>query len=276
MHQKFPHFRQNNAADCGPTCLRIIAKFYNLDFTSEMLRQNCSISHEGVNLFAIKNTAEIIGFNAIGVKLTFQQLVERNVFPCILHWNQNHFVVCYNIKRDLFGQFKIQISDPASQCLSYNKEDFMHYWIGENLYEEACGIALLLEPKENYTQIVDKHNNKSHNLLSFFKYLTPYRLMIGQLFLAIIVGSIFQIAPPFLSQAMIDQGICSKNLSVVTMILLAQLFFFITTLSIDYIRSCILLHINSRIDISLVADFLIKLTAMPLYFFDFRITGDVL
>jgi len=102
MHQKFPHFRQNNAADCGPTCLRIIAKFYNLDFTSEMLRQNCSISHEGVNLFAIKNTAEIIGFNAIGVKLTFQQLVERNVFPCILHWNQNHFVVCYNIKRDLF------------------------------------------------------------------------------------------------------------------------------------------------------------------------------
>ena len=276
MHQKFPHFRQNNAADCGPTCLRIIAKFYNLDFTSEMLRQNCSISHEGVNLFAIKNTAEIIGFNAIGVKLTFQQLVERNVFPCILHWNQNHFVVCYNIKRDLFGQFKIQISDPASQCLSYNKEDFMHYWIGENLYEEACGIALLLEPKENYTQIVDKHNNKSHNLLSFLKYLTPYRLMIGQLFLAIIVGSIFQIAPPFLSQAMIDQGICSKNLSVVTMILLAQLFFFITTLSIDYIRSCILLHINSRIDISLVADFLIKLTAMPLYFFDSRITGDVL
>lgn len=276
MHQKFPHFKQNNAADCGPTCLRIIAKFYNLDFSSEMLRQNCCISHEGVNLLAIKNTAEIIGFNAIGVKLTFWQLVEGDIFPCILHWNQNHFVVCYGIKRDFLGQYRIQISDPASQRLSYNKEDFMHYWIGENVHEKACGIALLLKPKENYTKIVDKYNKKCHNLLSFFKYLTPYRLMIGQLFLAIIVGSIFQIVPPFLSQAMIDQGIHSKNLGIITMILLAQLFFFIATLSIDYIRSWILLHINSRIDISLVADFLIKLTAMPLHFFNSRMTGDVL
>jgi len=276
MFKRFPHFKQNNVSDCGPTCLRIIAKFYNLNFSSEILRRFCYISREGVNLLAIKKTAELIGFKAVGMKLTFKQLVEKNNFPCILYWNQNHFVVCYDITKKAPNKYKIKISDPASQRITYTKEEFLHCWGEKKSDEYSCGVALFLKPKENYKSIKDEFNKESHSLLSYLKYFSPYRMMIGQLFLAIVVGSLLQIVPPFLSQAMIDQGINTKSLNVISLILLAQLFFFMATLSIDYVRSWILLHINSRIDIALIADFLIKLTSMPIQFFDSRMTSDIL
>ena len=276
MIQRFPHFKQNNASDCGPTCLRIVAKSYNLNFSSEMLRKSCCISKGGVNLLALKETAEQIGFKAVGVKLTFKQLVEKEPFPCILYWNQNHFVVCYSIIKKHSGKYKIKISDPASQRLTYTEEEFLHCWIGEDSEKAFYGVALLLELEENRKVVEDKYRKKSRRLLSYLRYFTPYRMMIGQLLLAMVIGSVLQIAPPFLSQAMVDQGINAKKLNVITLILFAQLFFFIANLSVNYVRSWILLHINSRIDISLIADFLIKLTSMPLQFFDSRMTGDIL
>lgn len=273
---KFPHFKQNNASDCGPTCLRIIAKYYGFNYSSEFLRRLCQISKGGVNLFEIKQAAESVGFNAVGVKLTFEQLVERKSFPCILYWNQRHFVVCYDIVKKVREKYRIKISDPASQRLSYTKKDFLSCWTGENLDENKLGVALLLEPKEDYNYEEDKFNHKKRSLLSYLKYFNPYSLMIWQLLLAMLVGSVLQIIPPFLSQAMVDQGINAKDTDVILYILLAQFFFFISTLSIEYVRSWILIHINYRIDISLIADFLVKLTAMPLQFFDSRLTGDIL
>lgn len=212
---KFPHFKQNNASDCGPTCLRIIAKYYGFNYSSEFLRRLCHISKGGVNLFEIKQAAESVGFNAVGVKLTFEQLVERKSFPCILYWNQRHFVVCYDIVKKVREKYRIKISDPASQRLSYTKKDFLSCWTGENLDENKLGVVLLLEPKEDYNYEEDKFNHKKRSLLSYLKYFNPYSLMIWQLLLSMLVGSVLQIIPPFLSQAVVDQGINAKDTDVI-------------------------------------------------------------
>mgnify|MGYP002707832630 FL=1 len=272
----FPHYKQHNASDCGPTSLRMIAKYYGKRYSAEMLRKHCHISRCGVNMLGISEGARHIGFDTVGMKMTFEQLADEGMFPCILHWNQNHFLVCYGIEKCRNGEYKIRISDPATQRLTYTKEEFLRCWIGPNAGKDSTGVALMLEPGENFGKVEDEYRKNSRSMLSFVRYFTPYRSMIGQLLLAMLVGSMIQMVLPFLSQAMVDQGINGRNLNVITLILLAQLGFFIATLSIDYIRSWIMLHMNSRIDIQLIADFLIKLTAMPLQFFDSRMTGDIL
>lgn len=276
LKKKFPHFKQHNSTDCGPTCLRMIAKYYRREYSTEMLRRQCNITRSGVNMLGISNAANYIGLDNVGVKMTFRQLVEKAVFPCILHWNHNHFVVCYGIDYNKKGKYKIHISDPASQRLTYTREEFEKCWIGSHITKERIGTVLLLEPGANFGKVKDDFLPNKCTMLSFIRYLPPYRCMIGQLLLAMFVGSVIQMILPFLSQAMVDQGINGQNLNIITLILLAQLGFFVATLSIDYIRSWILLHINLRIDISLISDFLIKLTSMPLQFFDSRMTGDIL
>lgn len=274
--KQFPHFKQHNTSDCGPTCLRMIAKHYRQDYSVEMLRRQCHIARNGVNMLGISDAATHIGLDNVGVKMTFRQLAEEGVFPCILHWNRNHFVVCYGIDRNREGKYRIHISDPASQRLTYTQEEFEKCWIGPHTAKEGHGTALMLEPGDGFGTVKDDFIQNRRTLLSFVRYFTPYRAMIGQLLLAMVAGSVIQMVLPFLSQAMVDQGINGRNMNIITLILLAQLGFFVATLSIDYIRSWIMLHMNSRIDISLISDFLIKLTAMPLQFFDSRMTGDIL
>ena len=276
MHKKFPHYNQYDTADCGPACLRMIARYYGMEYSAEMLRRHCYISREGVSMLGISEAAEYIGFETAAVKITFKQLSEEGVFPCILHWNQKHFVVCYGIEKCRYGGYKIHISDPASQRLTYTKDEFERCWIGPNNGNDCYGVALMLEPGEKFGKVPEERKKNGLCIRSFWGYLTPYRSMIGQLMLAMLVGSLIQLVLPFLSQAMVDQGINGRDMDIITMILMAQLFFFMSTLSIDYIRSWITLHMNTRIDISLIADFLIKLTAMPLQFFDSRMTGDIL
>lgn len=276
LFHPFPHYKQHNASDCGPTCLRIIARYYNLDYSSEMLRKHCHISRKGVNMLGISEAAQYIGFNTAGVKMSFEQLAKDGVFPCILHWNQNHFVVCYGIEKNKIGEYKIHISDPATQRLSYTKEEFEQCWIGRHANNDSNGVALMLEPGEEFGKVEDEYKNNKRSMSSFACYFTPYSSMILQLLFAMMFGCVIQMLLPFLSQAMVDQGINGHNMNIITLILFAQLGFFVATMSIDYIRSWIMLHMNSRIDIALIADFLIKLTAMPLQFFDSRMTGDIL
>ena len=218
---RFPHFKQLDASDCGPASLRMIASFYGLNYSAEMLRKHCYISRRGVNMQGISEGAQYIGFDTIGMKMTFSQLAEEGVFPCILYWNQNHFVVCYGIERDKAGGYKIHISDPASQRLTYTQEEFKKCWIGRRAEDKGCGVVLMLEPGDNWGKVEDEYRKNSRSILSFTRYFMPYRCMIGQLLLAMLVGSLIQMVLPFLSQAMVDQGINGRNLDVITLILLA-------------------------------------------------------
>ncbi len=273
----FPHYSQQEAADCGPTCLRMIAKHYGKEYSAEMLRKHCYISREGVSMLGISDAAEYIGFRTLGMKISFEQLVNEAVFPCILHWNQCHFVVCYGAKRKgKSGEYKIYISDPASQKISYTAEELKKCWLSTKVSGRDCGVALILEPGVDFGKREDEIQVRKKSLVSFVRYFFPYKNLFLQLIAGMAVGTLLQLVFPFLTQAMVDVGIGKRDISIITLILIAQLMLFIAQLTVGYIRSWIMLHINSRIDISLISDFLVKLTSMPLHFFDTKKTGDIM
>lgn len=272
----FPHYQQQEAVDCGPTCLRMIAKHYGKVYSAEMLRKHSYISREGVSMLGISDAAEYIGFHTLGVKITFEQLVRDGTYPCILHWNQNHFVVCYRIKKRRDGDYDIYISDPATQKLCFNRKEFLKCWISTKEKGHDCGTALMLEPGVEFGEREDDIVTGKHSLGYFLRYLKPYKSQFVQLMMGLLVGSVLQLIFPFLTQAMVDWGIEGGDMNVITLILIAQLVLFVVQLSVGYIRSWIMLHVSSRINIALISDFLMKLMSMPLHFFDTKRTGDIM
>ena len=278
MHQHFPHFFQNEMMDCGPACLRMIAKHYGRHYTLQTLRRKCFITREGVSLLGISDAAESIGFRTNGVRLRLKQLVEEAKLPCILHWNQNHFVVCYDIKTNRKGEHTFYIADPASQLLKYKQDEFCKCWLGAAvLAEQKQGTALLLEPGVNFADTEDEpEKSTKKDLLFFLRYLLPYKSQFAQLAVGMLLGSALQMAFPLLTQSLVDVGINGKNLGFITLVLIAQLALFAAQLVVGFIRSWIMLHINTRIDIALISDFLMKLMKLPLSYFDTKMTGDIM
>ena len=274
-NNSFPHYLQPDAMDCGPTSLRMIAKYYGKSFTLQTLRSYSFITRRGVSMLGISDAAEAIGFRTSGVRISFSQLVEDVPLPCILHWNQNHFVVCYNIKKLTRG-YKIYIADPASQLITYSEQEFKKCWLATKENSEDKGTALVLEPGPEFYNQKDEKQEGMRGLLFFVKYLTPYRKQLIQLILAMITVSGLQLVFPFLTQSLVDIGIRDGNLNFITLILVAQVIISASQLSVDFIRSWILLHMNTRINIALISDFLAKLMKLPLHFFDTKMIGDIM
>ena len=262
---------QLDTMDCGPTCLRMIAKYYGRNYSLESLRERSFITREGVSMLGISDAAEQIGFRTMGVRITLDQLRTEIPLPCILHWNQRHFVVCYKIKKG-----KYYIADPAASRVVFNEEEFGRCWFSSSVEGKDTGTALLLEPGPDFyeREVVDEQINRK--LSFFFRYLTPYKRELFQLILGMLTVSILQLIMPFLTQSLVDTGIRDSNLSFITLILIAQLVIFIARLSVDFIRSWILLHVNTRINIALISDFLAKLMRLPLHFFDTKMVGDII
>lgn len=276
--ERFPLYNQNEVMDCGPACLRMISKYYGHHYSLQTLRQKCFITREGVSLLGISDAAESIGFRTCGVKITGDQLVNEAMLPCILYWNNSHFVVCYKIKRKRGGKLIFYIADPASQRLQYEEDEFKKCWLGVTLADvNRRGIALLLEPNANFANIEEEPERSSKkSLLYFLRYLLPYKTQFAQLALGMALGSVLQMAFPILTQSLVDVGIGERNLSFITLILIAQLFLFVSQLAVGYIRSWIMLHINTRVDVALISDFLTKLMKLPLSYFDTKMTGDIM
>ena len=271
MLSQFPHYIQLDSMDCGPTCLRMITKFYGRSYSLQYLREHAFITREGVSMLGISDAAEQIGFCTMGVRVTLEQLNTELPLPCILHWNQRHFVVCYKIKNG-----KYYIADPASKRLVYEKEEFEHCWFSTQVEGKDTGTALLLEPGPEFYDREEDVKDKKRELSFFFRYLTPYKRELFQLILGMLTGSILQLIMPFLTQSLVDTGIRDSNLSFITLILIAQVVIFVAQLSVGFIRSWILLHMNTRINIALISDFLAKLMRLPLHFFDTKMVGDIM
>lgn len=274
MHN-FPHYIQLDAMDCGPTCLRMIAKFYGKSYSLQTLRSRSFITREGVSMLGISDAAESIGFRTSGLRITFKQLVEDVPLPCILHWSQKHFVVCYDIRKKKDG-YRIAIADPANQLVTYKEDEFKKCWITTKADGEEKGIALALEPSPDFYEQDDEKHTTEHNLAFFLKYLTPYKKQLIQLVLGMLTISVLQLIFPFLTQSLVDIGIHSGNLSFITLILISQLVVSVSQISVGFIRSWIMLHMNARINIALISDFLTKLMKLPLHYFDTKMIGDIM
>ncbi|WP_310555797.1 peptidase domain-containing ABC transporter [Flavobacterium sp.] len=270
--KKFPNYIQADNKDCGPTCLKIIAKHYGKTLNIQDLRDFSETTREGSNLLFLSDAAEKIGFRTLGVKLNLERLDEAPL-PCILHWNKEHYVVLHNIKKD-----KYCISDPGYGLIEYNQKDFIKFWIGnnaDNLTQE--GIALLLEPTPVFYQSeFDKEDKKGLGFGLLAQYVLRYKSFLIQLSIGLLASSLLQLIFPFLTQSIVDVGIQNQNINFIYLILFAQLFLFAGRTGLELIRSWIMLHLSTRINISLISDFFIKLMNLPISFFDVRMTGDIM
>lgn len=274
---KFVFYPQRESMDCGPTCLYMIIRHYGKRYPLEKLRDKCYITREGVSLLGIKRAAESVGFCTEGVRLTWEQL-QKVLLPCIIHWNQYHFVVVYAIKRKK-DDFIIFIADPAHGLLRYNKKLFLKYWLSGKTDDSYCseqgGIALLLEPTVRFYEM-DEVKCKKLKFCDLFHYLLPYKRYIIQVFLGLFTGSIISLFFPFLTQAIVDIGIGNKDINFVILILLGQVMLTIGQTGNEFIRNWLMLHITTRLGITFISDFLDKLMRLPIAFFDSKRIGDIM
>jgi ATP-binding cassette, subfamily B, bacterial len=272
----FPFFQQHDAMDCGPACLKMIAAHYGKSFNLQTLREKSYLSRQGVSLLGISEAAESLGFRTVGVRISFQQLVKEASLPCIVHWKQNHFIVVYKIRPVRGGRDHIiYAADPAVGKIRLSKKEFLQSWASTIQNDEEQGICLILEPTPDFYSTEDEKADKT-GFRYLFSYLRPYRKHIFQLFLGLLAGSLIQLLFPFLTQAVVDIGISNQDLGFVQLVLFAQLFLFVSRVSVEFIRSWILLHVSTRVNISLISDFLIKLMKLPISFFDTKLIGDLL
>ncbi|MCB2196658.1 MAG: peptidase domain-containing ABC transporter [Bacteroidetes bacterium] len=271
----FPYFKQLDAMDCGPSCIRMIAKFYGKTYSLQTLRDKSYITREGVSMLGISDAAESIGFRSMGVRITFEQLMNEAPLPCVAHWKQNHFIVVHKITKNRKGELYVHVADPARGLIKFTKEEFLSGWANTKEEGEDKGLCLLLETTPDFYKAEDEKLDKS-GFKFLFSYLRPYKKIITQLFLGLLLGSLLQLIFPFLTQSIVDKGINTQDIDFVTLIIIAQLVLIFSRTTVEFIRSWILLHLGTRINISLISDFLIKLMKLPIAFFDSKMIGDLI
>jgi len=255
--------------DCGPTCIRIIARYYGKSIPLNLLRDRCRINKEGVSLLGISEAAEQIGLRTLASKIDFDKLASFATLPCIIHWKQNHFVVVYRISKQ-----KVYISDPAKGLMKYTKTEFLRGWISTAAEEKKIGIALLMEPMPRFYE--EQTSGHGIGIKTVSHYFLRYRKLFIQLVLGLAVGTILQLIVPFFTQAVVDTGIATRDLPFIYLIMLGQLMLFFGSTAVDFMRSWVLLHVSTRINISLISNYLAKLMKLPLSYFDTKKTGDIM
>lgn len=272
--KKFRFYKQLDYMDCGPTCLRMIASFYGEEYSLDYLRANSYITKNGVSLLGLSEAAEKIGFKTLVAKVTYEQLSEHVPLPCVLHWNQEHFVVIYAFeKKSLFRSVeRVVIADPGHNLVRVEKDVFEKCWISS---ADKKGIALLLEPTPDFYRNEEGVQKTKNGFGFLLQYLRPYKRYFIQLILGMLLASLISMCFPFLTQSLVDFGVNRKNVSFIHLILLSQLLLFLGGIAVDLIRNWILLHISTRISISIISNFLIKLMKLPINFFESKNVGDI-
>lgn len=264
------YVRQLDSMQCGVACLSMICNHYGKNISVRTLSTICFASNEGVSLKGLSEAATLLGFNTYSCRVSISDLSESNI-PCILHWNQKHFVVLYKIRNNHY-----YIADPGRGEIIYSEEEFKKYWISTIVDGKDMGIALFLNPEPTFYQKIEDETNTPRSFSFLFSYVKQYRKYFGQIVLGLLVGCVLQLIFPFLTQAIVDIGITHKSINFIWLILLGQIMLTFSRSIIDFIRRWLLLHISMRINISFVSDFFIKLLKLPMSFFDTKLMGDLL
>jgi ATP-binding cassette, subfamily B, bacterial len=270
--KKYPFYRQFDLMDCGPTCLRMISKFHGRSFDIVYLRELANQGRDGTTMGSIADAAEKIGFSTLGLTVTYDSLAQQIPLPCIAHWRQRHYVVVYEATAT-----NVTIADPGHGLISYTKQDFLKGWLPEkNSNDDSEGVLLLFEATPLFFE-QDTPTNTPKSFTGFlFRYFRPFRRFGIQLAVSLLVISLLQLSLPFLTQQIVDTGINTRNLNFVYLVLIAQLVLFLSQSAVNIIRSWILLHVTSRINLRMLSDFLMKLMRLPIAYFDSKTSGDIL
>lgn len=261
--------RQFDQMDCGPSCIRMVASAYGKDYPLSYLRSLSHLTREGVSIAGIRDALQQIGLRSATFEMTFEQLREHCPLPAILHWEQNHFVVLYDVRRSrVTGKWKYYVANPAYGKHTFDEEGMAHYWLND-----TKGVVIAIEPTEQFDKIPEV--KQKHSLLRFArKYVWPFKLEMSQSAVGMLLGILLSLVTPFLTQTMVDDGIGLRNMSVILSIMVAQMFIFLGSFSMNLISSWVSLYMSTRINIHILSDYLTKLLRLPMTFFETKSVGD--
>lgn len=270
----FPTDRQLDMMDCGPACLKMIAKYYGKFYSLQYLRDKCGVTKEGVSFDDISHAGEHIGLRTLSLKCTIDELLVKVPLPVIIHWDNSHFVVVYALKKQAKNAGIVYISDPAKGHVKYNLIEFAAKWLKKGTEK---GILMAIEPQATfYEKNGDEKLSRKKTLENFIGYFLPYKKSFVNLFVVMLLVTILQGLLPFISKAVIDVGIQTQDIDFINIVLVANIAIIVSVLLSNMVRDWILLHITSRVNIALISDYLIKLMRLPITFFENKMTGDIL
>lgn len=273
---EFPLDRQLDMMDCGPASLKMIAKYYGKYYSLQYLRELCGNTREGVSLAGISHAAETIGLRSLAAYCSTEELIGKVPLPIIIHWDNSHFVVLYNMKEKRNGNATFYVADPAKGHTNYTKEEFEDKWIKRN-ENKTSGIALILEPQADFKQRqAGEKAERGRNLENIIGYFFTYKKSFLYLGIVMLLITAMQAVLPFISKAVIDVGIQTQDVSFINIVLIANLALIISITLSSAVRDWILQHMSSRINIALISDYLIKLMKLPVSFFENKMLGDIL
>lgn len=268
---KFPFYKQFDRTDCGPTCLRMLAKYYGKIYSPEYLRELCNITTEGVSVMGITDASEKIGFKTLVASIDYETLAKQAPLPCIVHWRQRHFLIVYKIEKD-----KIHVADPDYGHIVYKKDKFIEGWQNTRYLNNSDeGLVILLEPSSEFHEIEEEKKEKK-GFSSLLPYVKPYKKYAFQIAIGLSIISIIQLILPFLTQSIVDKGINYRELNFVILVLVAQITLFFSQSFVSFVQNWLLLYLGSRINLTIASEFLIKLMKLPISYFDSKIQGDIL
>ncbi len=266
----YPFVRQYDAMDCGPACISMIALWHGKRISLETIRKRSWITREGVSFLGLKAAAVSMGFKAAGVKIPFSRLAQEAPLPCIVHWQQNHFIVVNRITG-----MKVWVSDPAIGRIRMTRDEFLRGWATGETGDDPSGMALLLEPGPGFETLPDDPPPKG-GFEFLFPYLRPYRKQVILLIAGLIAGSAIQLLFPFMTQAIIDRGITDRDIRFIYLILAGQMALILGRMAVEFSRGWLLLHLGTKLNIRIVSDFLERLMDLPIAYFDTKLNGDIL
>jgi len=268
MMKSFPIKYQHDSMQCGIACLQVICRYYGRNYSLNILSQYCYATTEGVSLLGISQAANALGFETACAKLSTERLIEMKL-PCIIHWDQKHFAVLYRVKK---GK-RFYISDPAMGLIDYNREDFCKHWLSTEDKGEEKGVAMFIEPKEEFYQKTIVMKKENHSLKFLMRYFRKYKGQLITIALTLLIGSGLQLVLPFLTQQIVDTGIKSKDIDFIWLILVGQLMLVVSRTAVDFLRRWLLLKVSMKINIALISDFFVKLLRLPMSFLYFTADG---
>ena len=273
MFRKFPFYLQLDAMDCGATCLKMITKYYGKNLSIDKLRERCYTNREGVSVLGISDAAESIGMHTFTARLSYKNFKKESPLPCIVYWKEKHFLIVYKIKKN-----KVYVADPAHGLTTFSEEDFQKGWINTQGNEYLEGFALFLEPTPAFYEETEENSRRKIilGLKYYLSYLRPYKKYYFQLFLGLVISTVIQVIFPFLTQSLVDIGVQNQDVGFIYMILIAQIVLFLSSMLGGFISGWLSLHMVTRVRLSILSDFLIKLMKLPISYFDKKTPGDII
>lgn len=271
---RFISYKQLDSVDCGPTCLKMIFRYYGKNIEVSQIRKFVQLGREGANLLGLKDTADLYGMRTEASQLSIDVLADHAKLPALLHWKQNHFVVLYKVRNDKFF-----IADPAVGKLKLDVDAFAKAWTGGSHDQNRFGYALLMEPTGEFYKVKSFNSSdegSSRPWRDIFRTVLPYQKAILQLILGVGILSAIQLVLPFLMKTLVDVGLGNKDLTILNLVILGQVVVTVSRFAIEVLRGWILLYLSNSINLSILVRFFGKLFRLPITFYDTKNTGDLL